>query len=225
MCWLDFALPYLHIYSLYLNIYISTYLRFISTYLHIYISRATPGVPWWSTPRRTTAGSWRALSAGASGAPSQTCPASAPGTAWKYFLETWKYFSMNVPPQQAFHKTPSYVRGAWFCAWSVIIIVCPVRCKWHLTVAGWCYNISESRCSGTGSWRTWGRDCDGVSLDPGPVWRPWHSQTFHPAIFGVCEVSKPSVNTVWVSGPIPSVNTAQTIDTIVHSYHFYHALS
>ena len=74
---------------------ISTYLRFISTYLHIYslylhiyISRATPGVHWWSTPRRTTAGSWRALSAGASGAPSQTCPASAPGTAWKYFLET-----------------------------------------------------------------------------------------------------------------------------------------
>ena len=26
MCWLDFALPYLHIYDLYLHIYISTYL-------------------------------------------------------------------------------------------------------------------------------------------------------------------------------------------------------
>ena len=73
------------------HIYISTVYIYIST-VYIYISRATPAVPWWSTLKRTTAGSWRALSAGASGAPSPTCPASAPGSEEKYFLMMFKIF-------------------------------------------------------------------------------------------------------------------------------------
>ena len=43
------------------------------------VFRATPGGRWWCGAR-TGAGSWAASSAGASGAPSPTCPASAPAS-------------------------------------------------------------------------------------------------------------------------------------------------